>query len=111
MGETTRSVTYEDLTSTMSLYSKYSFNLESLNLFKNPELGDLTWQLVSVNNNLYVKSPYSNGKFYSYNTYNSNKENVTYTLKELTMLYSSANSQTINIYSVPVLKTLNLNLV
>lgn len=109
LGETTRSVTYEDLTSTMSLYSKYSFNLESLNLFKNPELGDLTWQLISVNNNLYVKSPYSNGKFYSYNTYNPNKENVTYTLKELTMLYSSANSQTINIYSVPVLKTLNLN--
>lgn len=108
-GDTKRGITFEQLSSEVSLYSKYSFNLESLELIKNKSLGDLTWQLVSVNGKMYVKSPYSNGKYYSYNEYNVNKENKTYTLKELTTLYSSASSQNIEIYLVPNLNKIKLS--
>lgn len=109
LGETTKEITFEEIGAEMSLYSKYSFNLESLKLFENADLGDLTWQLVKVQDVLYVKSPYSNGKFYRASTYSENRENETYTLKELTLLYSSSSSQKIELYMMPTLGTVTLN--
>lgn len=107
--QTLQELTFADATKEIEVYSKYSFNLESLRLFVNDPLSNLTWQVISTDSDIFIKSPYSNGKFYSLKENNKNIELTEYTLKEITTLYSSSSSQTLKILSHPVLGEIDIN--
>ena len=92
----------------LDLYSKYSFNLNSLDLLKNANISSLTWSIISVNNVLYVKSPFTDDLYYNYNNYAEGRENEAYTLDELTTLKHSSNVQMVKIYSSPVVNVIQL---
>ena len=107
-GEKEEIITNGDIASsngTISLYSKNSFKLKSIQLFSQ-ELGDLSWSVIKVNGKVYVKSPYTYGMYYSYS---SSQDTTAYSLEEISLLQSNNNTQQLYIYSVPKISQLCLD--
>lgn len=109
-------IAYEQLKTSTSLdiYSKYSLNLEEINLF-NQEIDvdffideDNFYLVISINNVIYVKTPYSGKKFYKKSEY-VDASSTLYSLEEISKLGSSSFIQSIVLYSVPVYQTVTIN--
>lgn len=109
-GDTPKDITFEELSQNIKIYSKYSLNIEKLNLLNNDEyLSGRYYQLIEVNGVKYVKTPFSSGKFYKVSEYSSAENSTLYTLQEITTLSSSATSQPIVIYSAPYFGNITIN--
>ena len=108
--DTSKSVKHSELKESVSLYSKYSLSLESLDLLNGGEyLGDRYYQVIKVGDYTFVKTPFSNGLYYNTFNYTDEDKSPTYTLTEITSLSSNDNAQSIILYSVPSLKTVQIN--
>ncbi len=105
-----KSLEYEGIQAEHSLYSKYSFDIKEYNSFYNAGIDDLTWEIIKVKGQIYVKNPYSEGAYYKYGAYKDGlSNNVRYTLQELTRLDASENLQTITIFNAPKFNQIRLN--
>ena len=90
--------------SELNLYSKRSFNLESINFIDNNKIGNLYWQVITIGDDKYIKSPYRD-KYFKYNAI----DEVEYTLAELSLLGSSSNAQRITLNMVPYFSSTKIN--
>ncbi|MDY2695668.1 MAG: hypothetical protein SOV27_00720 [Eubacteriales bacterium] len=109
-GDTSKNVSFKNLTNTLNIYSKYSLNLEKLNLLNNEiYLNGRYYQTISVNNVMYVKTPFSGNRFYKVSEFTTTEDSPLYSLQEITTLSSSASSQPIVLYSVPMLGSVTIN--
>ncbi len=102
-------IKYSELSESIELYSKYSFKITDFNPFRNDVIGNLSWQLIEVKGVLYVKTPYSEGRYYSYSDFKDGADNVSYDISEITTLGASANSQEIIVYNVPIVNNIKIN--
>lgn len=103
-GQTSKDFLVKDLQKSINLYSKRSFNLKYLNFVYNTDIDNLSWQIINVLGTTYVKSPYTLDKYFSL----TNRQKLL-SLSEVTELYSSSNSQKIDIFMVPTLTSISLN--
>ena len=109
-GATPNNINFSELNSSLEIRSKYSLNLEEINLLSNKNyLNNKFFQLISVNGEKYVKTPFSANKFYKVSEFASIEESPVYDLVEITNLSSSSSSQPIILYSVPYFQTITLN--
>ncbi len=109
-GDTSKTISYKDLSQNLNIYSKYSLNFEKVDLLNNDSyLSGRYYLIISVNGEKYIKTPFSSGKFYKISSFVSTEESPLYTLQEITNLSSSSSSQPIVIYSAPVYGTITIN--
>lgn len=95
-------ISFSNLSSSMDIRSKYSLNLESINLLSNNDyLNGKYYQLISINGEKYVRTPFSNNKFYKISEFVSLEESPVYSLESISYLSSSSSTQPIILYSVP----------
>ena len=97
----------KDLKQSIDLYSKRSFSLNNVDFIHNDGISDLKWQIIKTEDDIFVKTPYSKGKYYKYN---SNNQDLMYTIEELSSLLASGNSQKIEFKNVPVYNNIELNI-
>lgn len=108
--DTSKEVSYKDLADSVNLYSKYALSLQSLNLLNGGEyLGERYYQVIKVGDNTFVKTPYSNGKYYNVLGYVSEDASTAYSLEQITSLSSNANAQQIIFYCVPAFGSVQVN--
>ena len=94
----------------IDIRSKHSLNLEEVNLLNaKAYLNDKYYQLISVNGEMFVKTPFSDEYFYKVSEFTSTENSPRYTLKDLTSLKSNSFAQNIIIYSVPIFGKITLN--
>lgn len=108
-GAMPNNISFSELNSSMDIRSKYSLNLKSLNLLGNNDfLNGKYYQLIGINGEKYVRTPFSNNKFYKMSEFVSLEESPAYTLEEISTLSSSSSAQPIVLYSVPYFKQITL---
>jgi len=105
---TSTQILFEDLKSQNDIYSKYVVNLEEINIIDENQISNRYYQVVKVNNVFYVKTPYSNNRYYKADTTNIDTA-TSYTLAELSQLTSSANMQEIAIVNMPLFGQIKFN--
>ena len=95
---------YSNLKSNIDIFAKNNFNLDTINLFNYP------WSKITVNGVNYVRTPYSDGKYYNLATYNpSNVQDSQVELSEVTRFLSSSQKQTVEIGFVPYFNRMVFN--
>lgn len=92
----------------VDLYSKLSFNLSNISNLINFGT-ESYYSVVTVNNLIYVKSPYSNNLYYKLNNFESFETSEGLTLKQITTLKPNSNVQNIKINNIPYFGSINLN--
>ena len=109
-GDTSNNLKFNELQESLNIYSKYSLNINQIDLLNNQEyINNKYYQLISVNGVLYVKTPFSGNNYYKAIDYIDAEISKQYTLQELTTITSSSSAQQIILYSVPSLQQVILN--
>lgn len=104
-GDTTETMLIKNVSENISLYSKRLFNLSSIEFTKNDKIGNLSWQTIKVGKNIYVRSPYTNGKYKLFGSADSKEMDI----EDATNLEANENSQSIEIYMVPTYGKITLS--
>lgn len=99
-----KTLKYSDLASSKDIFAKSKLQITNVNMY------DFGWNKITINDVSYLKTPYSNGKYYNLSTYElSNPTKSLIALEDFCVLNSKAQKQTIQLSLVPYYNTLSLN--
>lgn len=100
-----------DFTNLLALQEINLYNKSNFTITKIDDLyDDVKWSIISVNNKIYIKSPFTEDNYYQLNNYSENDENESFDINKLSLLQPSSNVQNITIYNLPLISQKNLNI-
>ncbi len=107
--ELSQKINHASLNSNISIYAKSSFEISEFGV-TNGASAKYMWNKVTVNNNTYIKTPYSSDKYYDLSKYNPiDIESSETNLVDITKLGTSNQKQTIRFEFVPLYSSITLS--